>query len=122
MELWLAIAAFLALTMACRYVGAKCAYRRSHWFFELSHFMSGFLVAAIFANFISDKPQIVLATLWIGLVYEIYELAIVKFPSVRKLLTKMHLKMGPITPADTLLDILLDLAGAILFVTLFSSS
>lgn len=93
---------------------------RFYWFFELSHFIGGFLVAMLLSNFFSEVWLVILGTMTVGLLYEIWEIIIVKNSKISNFLERKfkYYVMG-VTPADTLLDISLDFAGVILFVILF---
>lgn len=96
------------------YVGRKFSYNKVHWVFEVSHFIGGFLLAGLFSNFISSSFRIVAGVLIVGILWELWELFVDRQPRLRK-----KFNQGPITLPDTILDLVLDLTGAIIFILFF---
>lgn len=110
----LAFALLVALYGVNFYIGRRFPYKKVHWFFEVSHFLAGFLLAAFFADFFVSAFDVVLAAVLVGLLWELFEVITDRVSWLRHVM-----KPGPITPADTLLDLILDAAGALLFTVLF---
>lgn len=93
--------------------------KRIYWLFEISHFIAGFLLAALFLNFL-DKKLVLLAVLATGIFWEIYELIVTKNQKIKKYLEnrfKYHITAS--TSSDTILDLLLGFSGAAFYLYLF---
>ena len=100
-------------------VSLNMKYENGHWLFEIFHLLAGFFVAMFFSGFTESELLIVLATMGVGIFWETLEILIHVFPKLRTMLFKIKFKQGPITLADTILDLILDFSGALLFVLLF---
>lgn len=93
--------------------------RRAYWLFELSHFIGGFILAALFLNFL-DKKSVLLAVLMVSILWEVYELIITKSKKIKKCLeNKFKYYITPSTFSDTVLDLLLNVLGAGFYLYLF---
>jgi len=93
--------------------------KKLYWLYETSHFVGGFLLAALFLNFL-DKKLILLAVLTIGILWEIYELIITKNKKIKKFLeNKFKYYITPFTFSDTVSDLLLGFLGAAFYLYLF---
>lgn len=93
--------------------------KRIYWLYESSHLVGGFILAALFLNFLDEK-LVLLAVLTIGVVWEIYEIIINKNKKVKKYLeNKFKYYITPSTFPDTVLDLLLGFLGAAFYLYLF---
>ena len=93
--------------------------KKLYWLNELSHFLGGFLLAALFLNFLDGK-LVLLAVLIIGIIWEIYELIVTKNKKNKKYLeNKFKYYITPSTFSDTILDLLLAFLGAVFYLYLF---
>ena len=93
---------------------SRYSYARVYWIFETAHFLVGAFLAMFFSTFFDDPWEIVSIVAGIGLLWEIIEYFMWESPVWRK----KFLKKGTITLPDTLLDLVLDAAGALFFVFL----
>ena len=103
------------------FVNAILSYqgKKLYWLYEASHFVGGFLLAALFLNFL-DKKLVLLAVLTVGILWEIYELVINKNKNIKKYLkNKFKYYIIPSTFPDTIADLLLDIFGAAFYLYLF---
>lgn len=114
----ISIVALSALFLISTLISLKTEYKKSHWLFEVAHLFAGFFVAMFFSGFIGSPVFILLATLATGGMWEIFELIRSRNQKLDTFLSKLNIKQGEITLPDTLLDLFLDLAGAILFIFL----
>ena len=71
-----------------------------------------------FFSFIKSKLAVILLVTLVGLLWEGWEIAYNNFKWVRKLLSKFGVKNVQISDPDTVLDIILDVLGAIVYVWL----
>lgn len=110
----ISIVGLAAIYLAARQVGSKYSYPKVHWVFEAAHFLAGFFLAMFFSNFLFHSWEIIVAVLTVGALWEIWELIAWNIPSLRK----RFIKEGTITIPDTLLDLFLDVLGAMAFVIL----
>ena len=90
--------------------------KRHYWFFELEHFLGGFFVAMFFANFTDSTRLILLGVAVVSAVWESAEYLVAKIPRVSEYL-KMASHQRSVMPEwkDTVLDIILNFAGAFVF-------
>ena len=117
--IFLIFLALLLLYFSAVYVGCHYPYEKVYWFFEAYHFFGGFLVASFLYNFFQSGTAIVIATFIAGFLWEMWELAIDKSRRLKNFLLKLGFKQAPVTLPDTLLDLFLDTAGALVFVWIF---
>lgn len=90
-----------------------------YWLYEASHFMCGFLLAVLLLNFL-DKNFVLLAILMVSFVWEIYELIINRNQKIKRLFEdKFRYHITPSTFSDAILDILLNVLGAMFYLYLF---
>ena len=95
---------------------------RHSWFFETMHFLGGFFVAMFFSNFTSSTYLILAYLCIVIFLWELMEILNARIPLLTKFIKKtIKLKLEDITPKwrDTVLDIILDFAGALLFIYFF---
>lgn len=93
--------------------------KKLYWLYESSHFIGGFLLAVLFFNFL-DQKYVLLAVLMVGLLWEIYELIINKNKNIKKFIeNNFKYYTTPSTWPDTLLDLFLDVFGAVVYLYLF---
>ena len=114
----LSITGVILLYLTCVYIGNHSKYENAYWFFEFCHLACGFLVANFLSFFLATTTQIIMGTFIIGLLWEISEIIVDRSPSIKNRLAKMHIRPGPVTLPDTLLDLVLDIAGAAIFTKL----
>lgn len=93
---------------------------RHYWFFEALHFLGGFFVAMFFSNFFQSPAAILTGLGVIIFLWELTEYLIAKISRSAKYLKKTF-KQKNITPGwkDTILDVFLDFAGALVFIYFF---
>lgn len=76
-------------------------------------------MAILFSNFL-DKNLVLVAVLTAGIIWEVYELVINKNKKVKKYLeNKFRYYIAPETFSESILDLLLDVAGAVFYLYLF---
>jgi|SRR3989338_1986062 len=107
------------LYFSCIFISNKIEYKKAYWFFEFCHLTAGFLLAVFIFNFTANGLSILLGVFAVGILWEILEIAIDRFNRVKSFLLKFGIKQGPITLADTLLDLFLDIFGALIFLAIF---
>jgi len=91
--------------------------QRHYWFFELLHFLGGFFVAMFLAGLNFSIPHIFIGLASVTFLWELAEYLIDKISGASKYIKmKFRLKTTKITRRDTVLDIVLNFAGALLFV------
>ncbi|MDE2001795.1 MAG: hypothetical protein KGI60_04510 [Patescibacteria group bacterium] len=113
----LVLTAVLAIVyVAATYVGDHFPYDQVYWFFEFCHLLSGMLVAALVAQFTSSAALIVMGTLGVGCAWEIGEFITNYSAWVHRITERFGLRIEPQTFWDTVLDLVLDVVGAVLFV------
>jgi len=93
---------------------------RHYWFFEALHFLGGLFTAMFFSNFFHSTTLILMGLGIVVFLWESSEIFISKIPLSAKYVKKTF-KLRDITPGwrDTILDIVLDFAGALVFIYLF---
>ena len=93
---------------------------RHYWFFETLHFLGGFFVAMFFSNFFQPTALILMNLGIVIFLWESAEIFIAKIPLFTKWVKKTF-RQKDITPRwrDTILDIVLDFAGALTFIYYF---
>lgn len=96
---------------------------RHYWFFEAEHFLSGFFLAMFLTNFISSKILIFTGIAIASFLWETAEYLLGKnqklsanFKKIFNLVKNVNTR--PKWP-DTILDVILNFAGAAVFVYLF---
>ncbi len=99
---------FIAYAVA----STKYPYKKVYWLFEAAHFSAGFFFGMFFSNFLSSSREIVGAVFAVGALWELWEFIAWNIPSLRKKV----FKMGTITLPDTILDLILDTLGGVVFV------
>lgn len=116
----MAVIALVGVFLLSTLVSWKMKYKDSYWLFEAFHLFAGFFIAMFFSGLLDSDVFIVLTTLAIGIIWEILEFIRSHSRKLDAFLLKFKIKQGKITLADTLLDLFLDLAGAILFLFVYS--
>lgn len=93
---------------------------RHYWFFETLHFLGGFFVVMFLSNFFQSTTLILTGLGTVIFLWESAEILIAKIPSFAEYVKKI-LKLKDITPSwrDTILDVVLDFAGALTFIYFF---
>ena len=90
-----------------------------YWLNEASHLVGGFLLSAMFLNFL-DKKLVLSTVLVVGVLWEIYEFLINKNTKIKKYLeNKFKYYITPSTFSDTILDLSLGFSGALSYLYLF---
>jgi len=107
------------LYLSCVYVSNHFEYKKGYWFFEFSHLAAGFTIAAFLSNFLMATAQIIIGAAFVGLIWEAGEIIIDKSEQIKNFLNKLNIRQGPITFLDTILDLGLDVTGALIFVLIF---
>lgn len=110
--------ALVVIFLASTLTSFKISYEKGYWLFEVFHLSAGFFVAMFFSSLFASERLIVLATLAIGVLWEVFELMRSRSRKLDTLLSRLKIKQGKITLPDTLLDLFLDLAGALLFISI----
>ena len=86
--------------------------KKLYWFYEISHFLGGFLLAGLFINFFGGGMAL-LAVLVIGTLWEVHEVVVSKNKKIKSFLeNKFKYHIIPPTFSDTGLDLFLDVLGA----------
>lgn len=91
-----------------------------YWFFEFSHFLMGFLIASfLFSSIHISNTKIVSVVLIVGILWEFWEYISYNFLSVSRFIKK-HFNYFSEKQIlwDTVLDLILDLSGALFFIIL----
>ena|SRR3989344_6773331 len=113
------ILAIPAIYILSTIISRSMSYERGYWFFEALHLLAGFFVAMFWSNFFDTSALVIMATLAVGILWEIWEVIVDRQPKLKNILRKFHITQGKITLQDTTLDLFLDFAGALIFVLLF---
>ena len=89
---------------------------RHYWFFEILHFLGGFFVAMFFSNFFRSAIFIFTGLGIVTILWESTEILIAKIPVLSNFVKK-KLRQKDVKPklSDTILDIILNFTGAIVF-------
>lgn len=95
----------------------RLPYRRAYNIFEVCHFLAGFFIAAGAAAIFSRAVAVIEVTLAIGVIWEVWKFMLER-PFLSRLSCTIGWRRGHWTLADTLLDLLLDAAGAVVFLAL----
>ena len=93
---------------------------RHYWFFEILHFLGGFFVVMFFSSFFQSTALILVCLGFVVFLWELVEYLVVKIPRFAMFFKKTF-KQKNVTYGgwkDTALDIVLDFAGAGLFLYL----
>lgn len=117
----MAYLALLVLIILCLFVVSLSKYgNKLYWFFELAHFLGGFFMAMFLSNFFSSQLFILLGVFMVGLLWELWELIVNKSNKLQQFLIKhFSYYIDKITWPDTLLDLFLDILGALVFINIF---
>jgi len=93
-----------------------------YWFFELSHFLMGFLIASlIYTTLSTNNAVIILGVTTLSVLWEFWEYVATKFYGLNNFIKKLfNYHIDKQTLNDTSLDLILDLSGAIFFIVLQS--
>lgn len=116
MTIIISIISLAAVFLLSTLVSLNMNYKDGHWLFEVFHIFAGFFVAMFWSGFIESKALIIVAAVGVGLVWEGWEFIRSHSPKLNAFLSKLNFKQGTITLTDTLLDLFLDLVGAIIFI------
>ncbi|MBI1975288.1 MAG: hypothetical protein HYS57_02930, partial [Parcubacteria group bacterium] len=100
---------------------------KHNWFFEVNHFIGGFLLAMVFSNFFHSFWLILVLVLVAGVLWECFEYVTGSVPIFSQFLMKIF-RVGREDVEyvwkniwrDTLLDLALALAGASVFLVAFN--
>ena len=88
----------------------------NYWFFEIEHFICGFLLALLLSYFFHSKTIILFGVGILGVIWECFEYSVIYLPVISGYLRQfMPIDIVSLTWQDTLLDIVLNVAGALLF-------
>jgi hypothetical protein len=115
----LSILSLLVLYLTTSYIGNHFEYKKVYWFFELAHFLGGFLTAFFLSIFFQDIRTILIGVFFIGFFWELEEFIVNKSEWIKSFMAKRNIRQGPFTIPDTLLDLFLDVLGAFIFIKLF---
>lgn len=92
---------------------------RHYWFDETLHFLGGFFVAMFLSNFTNSWQMILLGLVGISFLWELAEYLLVKIKVLSKLFRKSFHTKPEYKPGDTVLDLCLNFAGALIFILYF---
>jgi hypothetical protein len=112
------ILAIPAIYILSAFISRSMSYEKGYWFFEALHLLAGFFVAMFWSNFLNTNALVIMATLAVGILWEVWEVIVDRQPKLKNILRKFHITQGKITLQDTTLDLFLDFAGALIFVLL----
>jgi len=119
--LLVSIASLLGVFILNLMLGIKYGFGfRHYWFFESLHFLSGFFLAMFLSNFTDSKIFIFLGIATVSFLWEIAEYLIGKVPELsinfkKAFSLKKNMNLQP-KLQDTILDIILNFAGAVVFI------
>ncbi len=89
---------------------------RHYWFFELMHFLGGFFVAMFLASFLGSRLLILLGLAVVTFIWELAEYMLDKISAASRYFKKtFRANSTRYDFKDTILDIILNFAGAIVF-------
>lgn len=112
----------LAVTyLSAELTGRKVSYGRAYWFFELCHLAGGFFTAMLLYGLGFRGGAVIGLTFAVGVFWEAGEYLFHHSRAVRNFLSRFGIHIGPFTWGDTLLDLVLDIAGAAAFLLGFGS-
>ncbi len=86
--------------------------QKYYWFFELSHFLAGLLIAIILSYYINSSLLILVIVFLVGILWEIIEYLFHRNSYLNYVLKKLGFNSDYPNLKDTILDIFLDLLGA----------
>lgn len=90
-----------------------------YWFFELSHFLMGFLIASfIYTTFLTNNLFIILVVMAISVLWEFGEYIVIKSSWINNFIKKLNYHIDKENFKDILLDLILDFSGAVVFIIL----
>lgn len=104
------------LCWAAFYASYHHSYKKAYWFFEFCHFSAGFFVATFLANIFQSPTLIIFGTLSVGIIWELWEVMRERSKYLKKLFRELKMKQEKMTWSDTVLDLALDIAGALIYV------
>lgn len=116
MTIIISIISLAAVFLLSTLVSLNMKYKDGHWLFEVFHLFAGFFVAMFWSGLIEPETIIVVATVAVGLLWEGWEFFRSRSPKLNAFLSKLNFKQGTITLTDTLLDLFLDIVGALIFI------
>ena len=113
------VALFLVIVLILINVTLSRKGKKLYWFYEISHFLAGFVLAGLFVNFLGEK-SVLLAVLTVGIFWEVHEVVVSKNKKIKSFLeNKFKYYIIPPTFSDTGLDLFLDVFGAMVYLYLF---
>lgn len=84
--------------------------------FKVIHFFAGVFITPVLYGFLGEDLLTILGVLIIGVLWEIWELAVNFYPKLERLLIKyLNYRVSRAVLSETLLDLALDVAGAIFY-------
>lgn len=93
--------------------------KKFEWFFEISHFLMGFLIAGFIYTTISTNNLFILfGVMVVGILWEFWEYSATKFYWLNNFIKKLNYNIDRESIKDIYLDLSLDLSGALVFVIL----
>lgn len=108
-----------ALYIGCQIAGKRWPPGNAYWFFQTSHLIAGFLVAAALTAYLHTVAALITGSLVIGVLWEVWEFIYDRSAAVKRLAARVGAHHGAFTWGDTFFDLFLDLAGAFFFIYLF---
>lgn len=114
---WIAVVGALLLFFVNAYIGMYLGFGVKHyWFTESLHLLGGFFVAMFFYGFSDSTNRIFFLVLLTAILWELTEYLVDTVPLLSNYIKDfLRLKSTAITPGDTLLDLVLGIVGATLF-------
>jgi len=114
----LALCGIAALFLYCQILSRRLSYARAYWRYELCHLLAGFFVAGGAASVIRDGWIIFGASMAFGVLWEAWEYLFAHSAFLSRSFGRIGWKHGPWALSDTVFDLLLDAAGAFVFLSL----
>jgi len=119
MSLFFPFGVLIFIFWASVYVSHNYSPRKVYWFFEFCHLSAGFFVTAFLANFFGSTSATITGTFIVGGLWELWEYSRIHWRFMKKLMDDWGLRGdGKMSWPDTMLDLLLDVLGAVLYVHL----
>lgn len=95
---------------------------RHYWFFEFLHFLSGFFVTMFLASFFGSRLLILSGLAVVTFIWELAEYMLDKIPAASQYFKKtFRTDSTRYDLKDTILDIILNFAGAFIFFLILSN-